>query len=398
LVLSLPLLGMAICATARADWDSLTRLSQAARDVDVSLSAPATLDLAHLSPLDAVVIVGPRRTLPINALTVFLREGGRVALFDDVGSGERLLSAYQVTRKPIDAQNVSKLREDPNLLIAYPASEHPLVDGVPLLLTNRAVALFHPDLRPVFAFGQFGQGNDALVLAGAVGAGRLVAVGDASVVIDQLMAIPAHERFAKNVLQYLARPAGKVWLVDADTEMRGSYGSRKAGLTRLDSWLRQASHPDLPESALLVLVISLLGIACILGAGILPRRSPYVRPDLFPNAIVFAGYAGRIAVAEQAGVNLVWSLLDYKRELEAELTRKLSPKVPIDRRELLARARSRGLGPDGQKELADLLAQLDALASKSEHDDGVPHVRMSDLGNVVRRGEALLARIGDDRE
>jgi hypothetical protein len=386
---------IAICPTAHADWDSLSQLSQVARDADVSLQSPPTLDLTHVSPLDAVIIVGPRRTLPINALTAFLREGGRVALFDDVGSGDRLLSAYQVTRKAVRAESLPKLRDDPALLIAYPASEHPLVDGVPLLLTNRAVALFHPDLRAVFAFG---QGGDALVLAGAVGAGRLVAVGDASLMIDQLMTIPAHQRFAKNVLQYLARPAGKVWLVDANTEIRGSYGSRKPGLSRLDSWLRKASHPDLPESALLVLAISMLGIACILGAGILPRRSPYVRPDLFPNPIVFAGYAGRIAVAEQAGVNLIWSLLDYKRELEAELSRKLSPKVPVDRRELLARAKLRGLGQQGQKELADLLTDLDALAAKSEHDEGAPHVRMSDLGNVVRRGEALLARIGDDKE
>jgi hypothetical protein len=383
---------LSVRGRAESGWDGLDQLLRVADEAGIQLKGGAKVDLSAVSPADALLIVGPVHALPVTSLTTFLREGGRVALFDDFGAGDRLLSAYQVGRTPVSAGELPALRGDANLLVAYPASEHPLVEGVSVLLTNRAVALHHPELRPVFTFG---RSNQALVLAGAVGGGRLVAVGDASILINQLMNVPAHRRFAKNLLEYLARPAGQIWLIGPDTDLSGSYGSKKTGLSRIDGWLRRFSHPDLPPAVLSLIALALCGIAVVLAVGTLPRRSPYVRPDLFPQAMVFAGFAGRVAAAERDGVNLVWSLLDYKRELEAELTHRLGLEGPFDPRAALKAAKQLGLKENDLRELGELLSRLDRLASEQDAEEKKTRIGVSELGNVVRKGEELLGRVGN---
>jgi hypothetical protein len=382
-------------ARAQAPWDGLEELQKTAEEAGIWLKGGGPkLDLGGVSPADAILIVGPTEPLPVAPLTTFLREGGRIALLDDFGVGDRLLSAYQVTRGAPPASDVPTLRGDPNLLVAYPASEHPLVTGVSLLLANRATSLHHPELKPVFTFG---RSSSALVLAGAVGAGRLVAVGDASTVINQLMALPSHRVFAKNLLSYLSRPGGRVWLVAPHTEVTGNYGNKKPGLSRIDGYLRRLAHPDLPPAVLSLIGLALCGIAVVLSVGTLPRRSPYVRPDLFPQATVFAGFAGRVAAAEREGVNLVWSLLDYKREIEAELVHRYDLKGPFDAREALAAAEKVGAPRRDVDSLRELLSSLEQLSRDHDAEDKKARISVSELGNVVRKGEELLARLREPR-
>jgi hypothetical protein len=376
-------------------WDGLEELIKVAVTAEVSLTAPASLNLTRMEPGDAVLVVSPRRSLPVQALTTFLREGGRVAVLDDVGAGDRLLAAYQVSRTQITgAVSAPALRGDPALLVAYPASEHPLVVGVSLLLTNHASELHHPELRPVFTFGRSGH---ALMLAGAVGAGRLVAIGDGGLLSNQMLSAPAHRRFAQNLLRYLARPGGRVWLVGPRTTFEGSYGNPPLALARLDSWLKRLARPDFPPAVLWLLSLALCGIAAVVAAGALPRRSPYVRPDLFPASDVFAGFAGRIAAVESEGMSLRWPLLDYRRELEAELTRRLAMSGAFDRSEALRRAQRSGLSAAETRELDQLLAQLEAHAAETSGSESARRIPASALQNVVRKGEELLGKLGNDK-
>ncbi|HEX5656594.1 MAG TPA: DUF4350 domain-containing protein [Polyangiales bacterium] len=378
-------------AVAQTAWDGLETLTSLAKEAEIPLLTPAALDLAQLTPRDALLIVSPESALPTNAFTTFLRDGGRVALLDDFGSGERLLSAYQVQRLTAPIDQVPALRDDPNLLVAYPASEHPLVEGVDLLLTNRASALRHRDLKPVFTFG---RSEAALVLAGAVGAGRLVAVGDGSVLINQLLALPEHQRFAKNLLGYLQRPGGRLFLIAHDTSFEGTYGGSSGyGLSYVDGFLKRVTHPDLPPGVLSLLSFGLCAIAAVMVAGSLPRRSPYVRNELAPR--VHAGFAGRVSLRERDAPNLVWTLLDYKRELASELTRKLSLPPSPSVATVLAALRQRGWQEPQLSELNGLLSRLEQIASATESDPKPPRIRVSELRNVVRQGEELLTRLGN---
>ena len=380
-------------AAAQLRWDGLDTLLRTARESETAIQAPDVLDLSQLDPRDALLIVAPDDALPTGALTSFLREGGRIALLDDFGPAERLLAAYQVTRLPAPTGDLPALRSDSSLLIAYPASEHPLVEGVDLLLTNGASALHHRELKPVFTFGHTAS---ALVLAGAVGAGRLVAVGDASLLINQLMTLPSHQRFAKNLLAYLKRPGGRLLLVDAHTRVEGSYGGSSArGISQVDALLKRVAHPDLPAGMLSLLGLGLCAIAIVIVVGGLPRRSPYVRSELLPRASVYAGFAARVALSERDPPNLIWTLLDYRRELTAELTRKLGLTAPVTPASIVDKARGAGLPDVALTTLESLLARLDQLAASAEAQDKLPRIRVSELRNVVRQGEELLTRLGN---
>lgn len=392
-LLAYVLLLVSSVAEAQPRWDGLDTLVRTAREAGAELSVARTLDLGALDPRDALLVAGPGDALPVGALTTFLREGGRIALLDDFGSGERLLSAYQVERLPPPDEDVPALRGQRNLLIAYPASEHPLVEGVELLLTNGATALAHRDLNPVFTFGHTEQ---ALVLAGAVGAGRLVAVGDASLLINQLMKLPSQRRFATNLVNYLKRPSGRLFLVDAHTRFRGNYGANSArALAHVDGFLKRIARPNLPPGVLSLLSFGLCTIAAVIAIGTLPRRSPYARSELLPRASVYAGFAARVALRERDAPNLIWILLDYRRELTAELLRALALHEPVTNQAISAHAERRGLPPSDAAALESLLDRLDHLALSADTQAGRPRIRVSELRNVVRQGEELLTRLGN---
>lgn len=380
-------------AVAQSGWDGFETLLAVASEAEAPLETGDAIDLGKIESRDALLIVSPESSLPTSALTAFLRDGGRVALLDDFGSGERLLSAYQVSRIAAPEVEVPALRGDRKLLLAYPASEHPLVEGVSLLLTNGASALRHHDLKPVFTFG---HSDAALVLAGAVGAGRLVAIGDGSLLINQLLAVPAHRRFAKNLLGYLKRPTGRIYLVDANTRFEGSYGGSSArGLSQVDGFLKRLAHPDLPGGVLSLLSLGLCAIGAVVVAGSLPRRSPYVRAELVPRARVYAGFAARVSLSERDPPNLIWTLLDYRRELLAELGRKLEVAAPVTAAGVVESARSRGVTSDTVATLQALLERLEQLALTADAHVKPPRIRVSELRNVVRQGEELLTGLGN---
>lgn len=393
-LLALAWLGCVQRAHADRSWDGFEGLVELAGKAHLQLLAPAEVSLSQVSGRDALLIVNPLKALPVGALSTFLREGGRVALLDDFGSGGRFLSAYQVERGPAPGSGPA-LRNNKRLLIAYPRSEHPLAEGVPLLLTNDAASLRHPELKPVFVFG---HSESALVLAGAVGAGRLVAVGDASLVINQLMELPAHQRFAQNLLEYLSRDGGKIWLVGPDTKVTGSFGDDdKPGAAWLDGVLRRAAHPDLPPAVLALIALSLAAIAAVIALNALPRKSPYLRAALFPDDTVYAGFAGRVALSRQAGSNLIWPLLDLKHEVEAELSYRLGLLGHFDPEQALLAARKRGLDKSDLGALSSLLGYLAEQASRAESDTERVVITAAELTDRVRQAELLLARLGSDK-
>lgn len=376
--------------TSTEPWNGLTDFRTLAGSLGFTIDSPKRIDVGSLHPDDALVIIGPQSPLPVAGLAAFLRAGGRIAIFDDYGPSEDLLAAYQITRGKPAPRGVPALREDPRLLVAQPASEHPLTAGVAALLTNNASRLFHPDLRAVFTYGQTEQ---ALVLAGAVGAGRLIAVGDSSVLINQHLALPAHAQFAQNLLQYLDRGDGRTLVVAPGTKLHGNFGQpHQSGFKRLNAWLGRIARPDLPPGALAVLGLALGAITFVFAAGALPRRSPYLRTDLFPERTVWAGYAGRVASGTQQGVNLLWTALDYRYELESEVARLLGMDGAFHASAAVI-ATTRRTGSDTGQQLRELLQQLSGLADAEDRPEGPPRVGPEDLQDMVRKGERVIEAI-----
>ncbi|MDH5491251.1 MAG: hypothetical protein OEY14_04805, partial [Myxococcales bacterium] len=149
---------------------------------------------------DSLLIVYPTRALPASGLSEFLGRGGRIALADDYGSGESLLRVYGITRRPGVRGDPATLRSNPGLPVARAAIQHPLTEGVGTLVTNHPAILEHAELRPIFAL----EGDaDGLLLTGAVGEGRLLALSDPSVLINNMLEFRGNRRFARNLLRYL---------------------------------------------------------------------------------------------------------------------------------------------------------------------------------------------------
>ena len=203
------------------EWNGLSELVAICRGASISVQTPASLDLGTLSPDDAVLLVYPRSEISVEGLSEFLKAGGRVAVADDFGTASSLLRAYQIRRTAPSDRDALRLRGNNALLVARAQSPHPLTEGVGALVSNHPAALHHADLTPLFTLSD----NDALVLAGAVGDGRFVAIGDPSTLINNMLEFRGNRRFAENLVQYLTERRGKLFIMVGNHEVRGIYGT-----------------------------------------------------------------------------------------------------------------------------------------------------------------------------
>jgi hypothetical protein len=208
------------------------------------------------------------------------------------------------------------------------------------------------------------------------------------------MTLPAHQRFARNLLEYLSRASGRIWFLGPESELVGSFGEPdRQGSAFLDAWLKRAAHPDLPPSVLLLVAFSLAAIGAVIALSTLPRKSPYLRAALFPDDTVYAGFAGRVALSRQAGSNLLWPLLDLRQELISELTTQLALASPFDNEAAMKAAEQLGLEPAECDRLGTLLARLSQLATGQDDDRKRSTLSPSELSALVREAGVLTGRI-----
>src|SRR5437867_11989386 len=83
-----------------SDWDGLSDFIQLAKDEAGATNVVATgsIDYGTLGAQDAVILLHPEGSIDVESLSRFLREGGRVVLFDDFGSGDELLRHFPIQR------------------------------------------------------------------------------------------------------------------------------------------------------------------------------------------------------------------------------------------------------------------------------------------------------------
>jgi hypothetical protein len=396
----------ALCARARPaaaapfdtrgeDWEGLSQLVRIAqselgaqRVIAVSGHAAAghastertvTLSLRNLKREDALLIVHPERTLDVDELAAFMRAGGRIILFDDYGTGDELLARFGIRRVPLGARPAEMLRGNPSFAIAEPASGHAAVRDVAHVVTNHATGLDHPGLSKLLVVrGAHAEGPDEpdvmLALAGAVGQGRLIAVGDASIGINSMMRFPGNRAFCTALVRYATEDDawgvrnGKVYILANDFETTGNFGddSRLGGMAGearralLDA-LETLRHDGMPPLAAYLVAIGVgLGVVVWTSAraGKTHRAATprYVRPV---PAAAQGGVAGRAAVVGAPGTSRVLAILELKSALEEELATRLALERVPAHDELVAKARAAQLLDEATaEELARLLASL----------------------------------------
>ncbi len=372
-------------------WSGLSGLVALAEEARHPLEIPKEVAVDRLTKDDALLLVHPTTDLPIPEITAFLRRGGRVAIVDDRGSGDLLLGAFQISREDVaDDGTTLRLRDNPALLIAQPTGAHPLTRDVRALVTNHPQGLHHASLDPVFTMG-----NTALILAGAVGEGRLVAISDSSVLINNMLALPGNRRFAHNLLAYLQEGhPGRLVLAVGATPLSSPLRDRlNAPLDAMRVILRRMSKVVLPPGLVAFLALAVCAFVLLWVAGLTRLKSPYAGMSLFARAPTIAGFAGRVDYFRSQPQDLTQPMIAFKIELEAELRRNLSLPPHAASHELIAALGRSGAAPDLVARLTRLLTELEDVAQQDERGASTPAIDAQRFRDAVRSGERILADV-----
>ncbi|HEY1693535.1 MAG TPA: DUF4350 domain-containing protein [Polyangiaceae bacterium] len=396
------------------DWEGLSQLVQMAQAElgPTHVVVTSRLDLRALRKEDGLLIVHPERPLDVDELSAFMRSGGRLVLLDDYGEGDGLLARFGIQRVPLPTRPAEMLRGNPSFAIAEPASAHPAVRDVSRLVTNHGTGLEHAALSPVLVVRGDGEPDVLLGLAGAVGQGRLLAIGDASLGINSMLRYPGNRALCASLVRYLTdddvwgKRGGTLYVLANDFETTGSYGddSRLGGAagdlrrTLFDA-LEVLRNDGMPPLAAYLVALG-LGLGIVLWTSARagrPHRSVVPRFVRRVPAVAHGGVAGHAAIIASPGTSRVLAMLELKSCLEEDLATRLGMDRPPPHDILVARARSAGLVDATQAdELTHLLARFARIEASllTRQRSAADRVRDADVLRMAARMRNLLDAMG----
>jgi hypothetical protein len=237
-----------------------------------------------------------------------------------------------------------------------------------------------------------------VVLSGGVGSGRLVALGDPSMLINNMLEFHGNQTFAANLVRYLA-PHGRLWIATPSTEWTGHYGHVGSGdpLALLRVGLQRLSQVRLPPAAVRLTTLVLAGLLLFAAATALPRRSSYARAVALPVLETIAGFAGRVRFFARGRHNLSAPVLTYKLEFERRLLDALAlPQWP-ELHELEATIRARGFSASVAADARALLLELGHIAIEQDRPPSPPAIDPRKFHALVASGDRILAALGQAR-
>lgn len=379
-------------STREPAWNGLTELRALGDRTGAAVITPEQIDVSQLGPDDALLVIHPVETLPTAELSAFLRSGGRLAIADDFGTGRALLAAFGIgVYPPSRVASIKRLRDQPYLMIATRQNSHPLSRSADVLVTNHPQVLSHRQLDPIYALR---KEHEAIVLSGAVGKGRLVAISDSSILINNMLQFEGNRAFARDLLGYLVGPArGRLYIVGSDVEWK--FGLRRFGsehpLESVKAVLGHVAHLRLPPSAVTALSIVLALLLLISVVSALPRRSVYARRKYLEVPLCPAGFAGQIDYYKAEGRNFLPPLLAFKFELESRIITELHAHGQLSLSELLKALRARGLSERSVQDTRELLVTLDATHSQTH--GATPSIVARKFSALVATGQRILAEL-----
>jgi len=392
------------------DWEGcqeLVRLAQSELG-PAKIVATGQLDFRELRPEDGVILLYPEHTLDVEQLAKFMKAGGRVVLLDDFGRGDSLLRHFGMERVPAPRKPAESLRHNPSLALAEPASAHPVVSDVQRVVTNHPTGLSHPDLSPVLKIrGQEGEPDVIIAVAGAVGQGRLLAVGDPSMVMNSMLRYAGNKAFARGLVRYAidhdawGKRGGRVFIASGAFEQKGSYGGDESTLDESLRALREAlevmRHEGVPPALAYALAIA-VGLALVVWVG---SRAGKLHKPIVPRfvrrtaTVAHGGVAGHAAVIGAPQTSRILAVLELKSALEEQLTSMLGlSKVP-GQQDLVGHIASRGLlDAEGVHTLRQLLLRMSNVETMIVYQRSggmVQPIRDQEVVSIARTVDKLLA-------
>ncbi len=305
-------------------WESYTLFLSTLREfaAPLSVETPTTFDVEHIPPRTALVFLGAEQTLPARLLVQHLAQGGRIVVFDEHLDENELFKAFHIDVLPIPVDAAPlMLRGDARLAIAESSSNHPLTVAASRLVTNRARVLYHSELDAIYRIGQH-----PFVFSGAVGNGRLIAIADASLVIDNMLEFEGNRQFARNLAGFLRDGADRILVIAPGARVLGADPAPVGMRGRLREALARLARMDAPPAALMVVTVVLCLLLALMFFGVVPSRSPYTSTHMVDPAPSPMGASGELAeAADDVRVDVARALF-----LEAwERDRKGTPKPSV---------------------------------------------------------------------
>jgi hypothetical protein len=420
IVLALPAAARAAAFDVNdASWEGCADLLDLARRElgEARVVVTGALDWEAIGASDGLLVLHPTHDIELDEATAFMKAGGRLAVVDDYGRGDRLLAHFKIRRRSLPASPLRYLRGRPALAIAQPVLEratagefglHPTVADVRQVVLNHASGLEHPDLTPVLEVRAADGAAVAAAVAGQVAQGRLFAMGDPSAFINQMLRYQGNRRFAAGLVRYLAdgEPTsprqGRLFIVANDFGERGSFG----GVTPLRKALdrKLAAAAEALEALrtegfpwwlhVVVAALAALSLALFAARGLVRlyevRLPRFARP---PPLAAQGGVAGRVAVLG-ATSSAALAILELRSALAEALAQRLgaSPLRPLE--ELVTQARRAGELPAALEErlggLGDLLRRAEQ-AVLAQQPLRVSRADFAALAKIARELEDALA-------
>ncbi len=186
---------------ANTDWNGLSQLTELARAENIELKLVSNIDFQKLKTQQPIFIIHPQQPFAVSNLTNFVFAGGRILLADDFGTSDALFDRLAISRvqmAPANLPHSEFVDNNPAFPIFKPTGRHPLLNDVQQLVANRPAVLFNVG-SPVVSFSE----NGGLVYDMSLGDGKVILLGDPSMLINNMLFVADNAAFAKNALRYL---------------------------------------------------------------------------------------------------------------------------------------------------------------------------------------------------
>ncbi|HEY8074363.1 MAG TPA: DUF4350 domain-containing protein, partial [Labilithrix sp.] len=322
------------------------------------------------------------------------------------GRGDSLLRHFSMDRIAAPKHPVESLRRNPALALAEPASAHPVVQGVQRVVTNHPTGLSNPDLSPVLKIRAQGEKDVVVAVAGAVGKGRLLAVGDPSIVMNSMLRFAGNKAFAQGLVRYAVdndqwgKRGGRLFILSGDFEQKGAYGDDETSfgdaVRALKDALDAMRHDGVPPWLAYAFAIA-VGLALVVWVGARAGKTHKAITPRFVRklaTVAQGGVAGHAAVIAAPQTSRVLAVLELKSALEEQLTSMLGlAKVPGHQELLQQIARHGLLDAEGVHTLRKLLLRMSSAETMVvfQRSGGmVQSIRDNEVVSIARDVRHLL--------
>ncbi|MBL9110499.1 MAG: hypothetical protein JNM74_14550 [Myxococcales bacterium] len=280
-------------------------------------------------------------------------------------------------------------------------------------MVNHGTGLRHDELSPVLLVRSKAGGETMVALAGAVGQGRLLAVGDGSIVINGMLRYRGNRSFASAVCKYAVdddawgKRRGRLFVVSEDFAETGSFGGDPSDkgpfddkLRAVEDALRSLAREGLSPTAAYVLAIA-FGLSLVVWVGTRAGKLHKVASPRFVRPVPLVaqgGVAGHAAVIGGALARRELAMLELKSALEEALAGLVGETAVPGAQALLEKVEAHGLlAADDRRTLRALLlrmAEVETMVTRDAraNDDRTFRIRDDEVVETAATVRALLDR------